>query len=62
MKTKDIAQKIQEIPVSYTGSAWGFEFLKCYQGKDSKLPKSTFDRVKEGGTNFADNKANEILW
>lgn len=62
MKTKDIAQKIENISDDLTGSAWGFEFLKCYQGKDSKLPASTFDRVKSGSSNFAEDKENEILW
>lgn len=62
MKTEDIAEKIQAIPSELTGSAWGFEFLKCYQGKDSKLPKSSFERVREGSINFADDKENEILW
>ncbi len=62
MKTEDIAEKIQDIDPSLSGSAWGFEFLKCFQGKDSKLPKSTLDRVIEGSTNFAENKENEILY
>ena len=62
MKTKDIAQKIDGISPDLIGSAWAFEFLKCYHGKDSKLPTSTFDRVKSGSSNFADDKENEILW
>ena len=62
MKTEEIAEKIQEIDCGLSGSAWGFEFLKCLQGKDSKLPKSTLDRVIEGSTNFAEDKENEILY
>jgi type I restriction-modification system DNA methylase subunit len=62
MTTEEIAQRIETIPADLTGSAWGFAFLSCFQGKDSILPKSTFDRVEQGSSNFADDKETEILW
>lgn len=62
MTTEDISNRIEAIPDDLTGSGWGFAFLKCFQGKNSKLPKSTFDRVKQGSTNFADDPNTEILW
>ncbi len=62
MSTEEISKKIEKIPAGAKGANWGFAFLQCFQGKDSKLPKSTFDRVQQGSSNFADDKANEILW
>lgn len=62
MTTEEISQRLEAIPDVLTGSDWGFAFLKCFQGKDSKLPKSTFDRVKDGSTNYADDPGTEILW
>ncbi len=62
MTTEEISQRLDAIPENLTGSNWGFEFLKCFQGKDSKLPKSTFDRVKDGSTNYAEDPKTEILW
>ncbi|BCU76848.1 DNA methyltransferase [Luteolibacter sp. LG18] len=62
MTTEEISKKIADIPSDLTGVGWGFAFLKCFQGKDSKLPKSTFDRVRDGSTNYADDHATEILW
>lgn len=62
MTTEEISKRIAAIKPSLTRSAWGFSFLQCFQGTDSKLPKSTFDRVKEGSSNAASDKTNEILW
>lgn len=62
MTTEEISNRIEAIPNNLSGSDWGFAFLKCFQGKDSKLPKSTFDRVKQGSSNFADDPDSEILW
>jgi len=62
MTTEEISQRLDTISEKLTGSNWGFAFLKCFQGKDSKLPKSTFDRVKDGSTNYADDPKTEILW
>ncbi|MEY4570233.1 MAG: hypothetical protein RLZZ398_1672 [Verrucomicrobiota bacterium] len=62
MTTQEISKRIESIPAGLTGAAWGFAFLKCFQGTGSKLPASTFDRVKQGPSNFAADKANEILW
>lgn len=62
MTTEEISKRIAAIKPGLTGSAWGFAFLQCFQGTDSKLPKSTFDRVKDGSSNAASDKANEILW
>jgi hypothetical protein len=62
MTTQEISKRIEAIPAGLTGAAWGFAFLKCFQGKGSKLPASTFDRVKQGPSNFATDKGNEILW
>jgi hypothetical protein len=62
MTTEEISKRIEAIPDNLTGSDWGFAFLKCFQGKDSKLPKSTFDRVRQGSSNFASTPDTEILW
>jgi hypothetical protein len=62
MTTEEISKRIDAIPTDLTGSNWGFAFLKCFQGKDSLLPKSTFDRVQEGSSNFASDPKTEILW
>ena len=62
MTTQEISKRIESIPAGLTGAAWGFAFLKCFQGTGSKLPASTFDRVKQGPSNFAADKVNEILW
>jgi len=62
MTTEEVSQRLEAIPDDLTGSDWGFAFLKCFQGKDSKLPKSTFDRVKDGSTNYANHPDTEILW
>lgn len=62
MTTEEISKRIATIKPGLTGSAWGFAFLQCFQGTDSKLPKSTFDRVKDGSSNAAPEKAKEILW
>lgn len=62
MTTEEISQRLDAISEKLTGSNWGFAFLKCFQGKDSKLPKSTFDRVEDGSTNYADDRKTEILW
>ncbi len=62
MTTEEISKRIAAIKPSLTGSAWGFAFLQCFQGTDSKLPKSTFDRVKDGSSNAAPDKSSEILW
>lgn len=62
MTTEEISQRLDAISDKLTGSNWGFAFLKCFQGKDSKLPKSTFDRVKDGSTNYAEDPKTEILW
>lgn len=62
MTTEEISKRIEAIPDHLTGSDWGFAFLKCFQGKDSLLPKSTFDRVLEGASNFAPDHDTEILW
>jgi len=62
MTTQEISKRIENIPGGLAGAAWGFAFLKCFQGTGSKLPASSFDRVKQGPANFAGDKANEILW
>lgn len=62
MTTEEISKRIEAIPSDLTGPDWGFAFLKCFQGKDSLLPKSTFDRVQEGSSNFASEPRTEILW
>jgi len=62
MTTEEISEKIDAIPTNLVGSLWGFAFLQCFQGTGSKLPRSTFDRVKQGSTNFAEDTENEILW
>jgi type I restriction-modification system DNA methylase subunit len=62
MTTEEISQKLEAIPATLTGSAWGFAFLKCYQGKDSILPQAILDRVQEGSANFVEDKGTEILW
>ncbi len=62
MTTEQISERISTIPGDLKGSDWGFAFLKCFQGKDSILPKSTFDRVEDGSSNFAKDKKTEILW
>ncbi len=62
MTTQEISKRIESIPAGLAGASWGFAFLKCFQGTGSKLPASTFDRVKQGPSNFAADKANEILW
>lgn len=62
MTTQEISLRIEALSIDLTGSEWGFAFLKCFQGTGSKLPKSTFDRVKQGSSNFASDKDHEILW
>ena len=62
MTTESISEKISSIPLDLNGAAWGFAFLKCFQGKDSKLPKATLDQVIQGTKNFADDPENEILY
>lgn len=62
MTTESISEKISCIPLDLNGAAWGFAFLKCFQGKDSKLPKATLDQVIQGTKNFADDPENEILY
>ncbi len=62
MTTDEISRHLDTISENLSGSDWGFAFLKCFQGKESKLPKSTFDRVKDGSMNYADDPKTEILW
>jgi hypothetical protein len=62
MTTEEISEKISAIPADLGGAEWGFAFLQCFLGTGSKLPKSTFDRVKQGSSNFAEDQENEILW
>ena len=62
MTTEEISERINSIPADLKGSSWGLAFLQCFQGRGSKLPKSTYDRVKEGSSNFAEDKGNGILW
>lgn len=62
MTTESISEKISNIPSNVQRADWGFAFLKCFQGKDSKLPKSTLDQVIQGTKNFADDPENEILY
>ncbi len=62
MTTEEIANRLTALPAKLTGASWGFAFLQCYQGTDSKLPKSIFDRVKAGSANAASDPDREILW